>query len=278
MSRIAAAIAVLLLLASAAWLLLSSPQVADPGVPTYSGGELRRLEASTPHIGNFELFYVNHENPFIPFNLRAEESIALGPRPVRPVRPTPPVVATKPNPILPPRQPVVVQEPVRKPLALPKLPQTGANAPVCIGLVSVNGHEGLIVRMPGDSVGQTIDVGAKVAGWTLLGIDGGNLARFRDPDGAVQVYPIGDGDLAVAQSVAAPAAPTAPAAMPRLPPGVLPKLPGAKPPGAQPIQQDPLAVPQPGDGRRRPKPGGMNATPPPPPPPELPPLIPMPKK
>lgn len=272
MSRIAAAIAVLLLLASAAWLLLSSPQVADPGVPTFSGGELRRLEASTPYIGNFEVFYVNHENPFIPYDLRVAERIGYDPRPVRPVRPIPPTVTTKPNPIQPPRPPVVVQEPVRKPLALPKLGQTGPNAPVCIGLVSVNGHEGLIVRMPGDSVGQTIEVGAKVAGWTLLGIDGGNLARFRDPDGAVQVYPIGDGDLAVAQSVAAPAAPAAPTAMPRLPPGVLPKLPGAQPP-----QQVPPVAPQPGDGRRRPKPGGMSA-PPPPPPPELPPLIPMPKK
>ena len=270
MSRIAAVLALLLLLASVAWLLISNPQVADPGVPTFSGGPLRRLEAAAPHVGNFELFYVNHENPFIPYGLRVKERIVYDPRPVRPIPPT--VVATnKPNPFPPTRQPVIVNEPVRKPLALPKLGQTGPNAPVCIGLVAVNGHESLIVRMPGDSVGQSINVGDKIGGWTLLGIDGGNLARFKDPEGAQQVYPIGDGDLALAQSAAATAVPTVPSAMPKLPPGVLPKLPTAQPkiPGAQPAL--PVA-PQPGDSRRRPKPGGMGA--PQQPPPVLPPLIP----
>lgn len=269
MSRIAAALAVILLVASAVWLLLSNPQVADPGVPRFSGGPLRRLEAAAPHVGNFELFYVNHENPFIPFNLRALEKIVYEPRPMRPVRPVPSVVSSNPNPIPPTRPPAVVMEPVRKPLALPKLGQTGPNAPVCIGLVAVNGRESLTVRMPGDSVGQTIDVGAKLGGWTLLGIEGGNLARFRDPEGAVQVYPIGEGDLAVAlpTTTAASAVPTN---LPKLPPGVLPKLPGAQ--AGQPV------APQPGDNRRRPKPGGMNGPPPQRPPPELPPLIPMPKK
>ncbi len=273
MSRIAAVLALLLLLASAAWLLLSNPPVADPGVPTYSGGPLRRLEASAPRVGNFDVFYVNHENPFIPYNLRVAERGTFTPRPVRPVQPPTPSV-TKPNSIQPTRPPVVVLEPVRKPLALPKLGQTGPNAPVCIGLVAVNGHECLTVRMPGDSAGQTIDVGTKVGGWTLLGIEGGNLARFRDPEGADQVYPIGDGDLALAQTPTGSAVPTTPATMPKLPAGVLPKLPGVlpKPPGAQP--GTPVA-PQPGDGRRRPKPGGMNG--PQPPAPELPPLIPIPK-
>lgn len=257
MSRAVAVLAVLLLLASAAWLLLSDPQVADPGVPTFSGGPLRRLEATAPHIGNFELFYVNHENPFIPYNLRVRERTAQDPRPVRP----PPVPATRPNPIPPPRPPPIVLEPVRKPPALPKLGQTGPNAPVCIGLVAVNGRESLTARMPGDTAAQTIDVGARVGGWTLLGIEGRNLARFRDPEGAEHVYPIGEGDLAVAQSAAA-----APAAAPRLPPGVLPKLPGTQP--GQPGQP---VMPQPGGENRRrpPKPGTQ-------PPPELPPLVPAP--
>lgn len=270
MSRIAAAIAVLLLLAIATWLLLSDPQIADPGVPRFSGGPLRRLEATSPHVGNFELFYVNHENPFIPYNLRVAERGAIDPRPVRPVQ-TPVQTPVKPNTFPPPRPAVVVQEPVRKPLALPKLGLTGPNAPICIGLVAVNGREGLTVRMPGDSVGQSIEVGAVVGGWTLLGIEGGNLARFKDPEGAVQIYPIGEGDLAVVQTPSAPgAAPTAPSPMPKLPPGVLPRLPQ---PGAQPMAPGIQPPPQPVVGNRRPKPVAPQK-----PPPELPPLIPVPKK
>jgi hypothetical protein len=264
MSRAVAALAMLLLLASAAWLLLSDPQIADPGVPKFTGPPLQRLEASAPVVGNFELFYVNHENPFIPYDQRVRERVVYDPRPRTP-RPIQPVAR---NPIPPVHQPAIVHEPVRKPLALPRLGQTGPNAPVCIGLVAVNGHESLTVRMPGDAVAQTIDVGAQFGGWTLLGIEGGNLARFRDPQGAEQVYPIGDGDLAVAQQGAS-AAPAAPAPPPKLPPGVLPRLPGSQP-GVPP-------APQPGDNRpRRPRPGGMNG--PAQPPAELPPLIPVPKK
>ena len=31
-----------------------------------------------------------------------------------------------------------------------------------------------------------------------LGIEGGNLARFKDPEGAVQIYPIGEGSVKTA--------------------------------------------------------------------------------
>ena len=119
--------------------------------------------------------------------------------------------------------------------------------------------------------GQSIEVGAVVGGWTLLGIEGGNLARFKDPEGAVQIYPIGEGDLAVAQTPSAPgAAPTAPSPMPKLPPGVLPRLPQS---GAQPMAPGIQPPPQPVVGNRRPKPVAPQK-----PPPELPPLIPVPKK
>ena len=245
MQRIAAGVAaVLLLLALIGW-VLSDPQVANPGIPRFTGGALSRLEATQPKIAAFEYFYQNDDNPFVPFSQREKERTARVPRGVArvPVAPVPTTVAT-----LPPRPPVkVIAPPPRAALALPKLTAAGPTAPICVGLVNVDGKEVLMARMPGTEGAAPMAVGDEASGWKLIAIDNGNQARFTDATGAEHVYPIGEGDLAMVPASAS-AAESAPPS-PLVKPGILPKLPV----GPRPLPAGGMLPP--------PKPGAMGATP-----------------
>ncbi len=194
---LAALAALLLLGAAVVFWLAGNPQVAHPGVPTYSGPALRHLEAHVPQVGPFESFYVNEDNPFIPFHLRGPERRARGPRTVAPP-PAPPVLR--------PRGPVTVVEPQTPVAKLPRLTPAAATAPQCTGLLRSDEGTVLMVRMPAGTTSQLV-VGGSVDGWKLIAIDNDNVARFTDPDGQEETFPIGEGDVTIAQGGDAPATP-----------------------------------------------------------------------
>jgi hypothetical protein len=232
-----AIVALALLALAAGYWLLSSPGLAAPGVPTYNGEALRHLEAAVPQVDAFEQFYVNNDNPFVPYHMRVTESTQLGPKRVRPP-PKPPVPPTKP-----PVKVVEVQPPALK---LPRLTAAGATAPQCIGLIGGGDDRVLMVRMP-TADAAPLAIGESVDGWKLIAIDNANQARFTDPDGIEQVFPIGDGDLASAQTPATTApAPKSATPGPGKPPGGGALLPGGPPPKAPPSGGPPPKTTPPG--------------------------------
>ena len=183
------------LLASVAWWAFSSPEIVDPGRPSWKGADISNLVASVPKIDVFTSFYVNDDNPFVPYNLRLAERGMLNPsrKPVKP-EPTIPVTIAK---IKPPRPPVDVVEQPRAKLVLPKLSPAPADAPVVFGFVGAGNDQALLVRMPDAEVSIRMAPGEKAAEWTLVAIDNNNLATFLDPRGVEHRYTIGEGDLAV---------------------------------------------------------------------------------
>jgi hypothetical protein len=191
---LAAGVAAILLIASIVWWLASVPQSIDPGQPTWEGADIVRLNAAVPQIADFTEFYTNNENPFVPLNDRIAEREWTNPD-RRPGRSLP-----SPNPIPPPKDSVIVIVPNPPVLIFPQLVPAPSNAPLTYGLVSVDGHEAVIVRMPGATEPVTLKPGDKVVGWTLVSIDEVNFATFLDPDGMEQRFVIGEGDLAVTNS------------------------------------------------------------------------------
>jgi hypothetical protein len=194
---LAAGVAAILLIASIVWWLASVPQSIDPGQPTWEGADIVRLNAAVPQIADFTEFYTNNENPFVPLNDR----IAEREWPNRDQRTKLPTSIFIP----PPSEAVIVIVPNPPVLIFPQLVPAPSNAPLTYGLVSVDGHEAVIVRMPGATDPITLKPGEKVSGWTLVSIDEVNFATFLDPDGMEQRFVIGEGDLAVTNSNASAA-------------------------------------------------------------------------
>jgi hypothetical protein len=259
---IAAAFAALLLLASVAWWLLSVPEMIDPGMPTWKGADIVSLKADVPKIADFPVFYVNDENPFVPFQLRRDEVTKhdslrnpgkYAPPPAPPPQP--------PMKIQPPRPPVVVVETEKPKLVLPKLSPTPANAPLVYGLVAIDGAEALIVRMPNGKDSIRMIPGDKAEGWTLVSIDNGNLATFTDPNGEEQRFSIGKGDLVAAQDGAGGTTTGKTATGKGMVPKPAPNDPALKPPG--PKVDGAIPRPPPREERRRPPKEGEKVEPPP---------------
>jgi len=263
---LAAGVAALLLIASMGWWLLSTPELIDPGQPTWKGADIVRMKAAMPEIARFDHFYVNHDNPFVPHNLRGPEGISLDPnKPRRSQTPPPPPLVK----VQPPRAPVVVVEQEKPKLVLPKLIRPPANAPIVYGLLVSDGDEVVIVRMPDAKEAVNLKPGDKIVGWTLVSIDNGNLATFLDPQGVEQRFSIGQGDLAVAQSGSEAVAPGKDAAAGDKTNGgrgMVPKVPGPGGPTTRPPGVDgPIPRPPPREERKRrePQPGGQGQPVPP---------------
>ncbi len=172
-SQSAAGFSFLCLAGAGAWLIMSEFQIADPGRPTTSAAALRVLEAAVPSIGDFSAFDVNDENPFIPYHLRQIETT---------IKHTPPQPAGR-TPTKPPAAPVV-DEPAKP--ALPRLPAPGSTGPAATGiLLSKDGPQAMLT-FPGEKNARVMKPGETVNGWTLVAVDGGNVARVKqDASGAV---------------------------------------------------------------------------------------------
>ncbi|MBA3700360.1 MAG: hypothetical protein H0W78_16055 [Planctomycetes bacterium] len=267
---LAAGGAALVLVASLSWWLFSTPELADPGQPTWKGADIVRVQAAVPEIALFDHFYVNHDNPFVPHAQRLAERGVYDPR-TRPVAVPPP----RPLQIPPPKPPVVVKEPEKPQLVLPKLTKAPSSAPVPYGLLVSDGEEVVIVRMPGANEPMNLKPGGQIGGWTLLSIDSGNLATFLDPQGIEHRFAIGQGDLVVAQDASGTPVPGKNAAAGDknsgtrgMPPKALPG-PVTRPPGVDgPIPRPPPREERP---RRERKPDGQDKTTAPQPPPNQPP-------
>jgi hypothetical protein len=240
--------AALLLVASMGWWLLSGPELVDPGQPTWKGADIVQLQAAVPEIAPFDHFYVNHDNPFVPHAQRIAERGVYDPR-TRPVAQVPP----RPVQIPPPKPPIIVQEPEKPKLVLPKLTAAPSNAPIAYGLLVSDGEEVVIVRMPDSQAPVNLKPGGKIAGWTLVSIDSGNLATFLDPQGVEHRFAIGQGDLVVAQDAKGSSVPGKDAAGanagrgPTPPKGMPPGTLTNRPPGAD----GPIPRPPPREERRR---------------------------
>jgi hypothetical protein len=256
--RLIAASAALLLIVAFAWFLTSDPQIANPGVPTFNGPVLRGLYAEVPVVGPFKTFNVNDMNPFVPWAQSVAEANTYKPKPTRTITEDQP----KPPRMRPPRPPAVPVEPPPVVVTLPKLTPAAATAPQCVGLVGAEGEQMVVVRMPGADGTVSWAPGTTVLGWTLISIDNSNQATFTDPTGAIMVFPIGDGDLALAQTLVNPSIDAPP---PKTKPGegalLKPMLtfPTVKPPGGKAPEQGAN-----GNGPRRPKrpaPGGGGVQP-----------------
>lgn len=186
--------ALLLLAATCAYVFLfSGITPLDPGRPTFSGPPIKRLEASVPSVSVFTHFYINDENPFIPYHLRKAEKIANQPRTKQSAPP--------PSQVKPPINPVVVVEPPKRELKLPRLTPTNPIVPQCIGLVGAGESPKVLVRLPDDESATAMEIGTVIGGWRLIAVENGNQAHFRDPAGDDYVFPIGQGDLAPPQQL-----------------------------------------------------------------------------
>jgi len=155
-----------------AWWLLAELPLPDPGPATTKAGVVVRLRADVAEIGEFASFNVNDENPFIPVHQRAEEKANIKPRPGVIPKPQATVIEAKAKP----------------------LPRTGAGAgaaPACLGLATTARSESVILRFPGESQDRIVGVGASVNGWTVTGIEHGNVVLLRDPGGVIQRVLIG---------------------------------------------------------------------------------------
>lgn len=201
----------LLCTAAVSWLVLSEHAVTDPGAPRTRADAVRRMEASVPSIAPFEQFNVNNENPFIPYSARQAERDAINQKP----KPT----AAKPA--------VEVIAPVAKPL--PRVGQGAGDAPQALGVISrADGSQQLVLRE--GAADRLVAIGGEVGAWTLVGIENGTVALWRDARGRVSRHMIGDGD-----GTAAPA--TAPASKPAKPAAKVESKP-AKPEAGKPAKSE----------------------------------------
>ncbi len=156
--------ALVLLAAAIAWLLLTELPVIDLGKATTTASPLIVLEAAVPSIGDFADFNVNTENPFIPFNLRTKEVVAIK-------------EAKAPRP---PKVPSVPQVDPPKPRELPRLPSATTTGPRATGvLISKDGVQALLT-FPGQAKAALMRPGDTVNGWTLTEVIDGNILRMKE--------------------------------------------------------------------------------------------------
>jgi hypothetical protein len=188
---IAALIAGLLMVGAVGWWAFSQAELIDPGQPKWPGAKIDDLVAAVPTIDPFSAFYINDENPFVPYQQRLAES-----QRTRNVNPRPEPVVIKMKPL---RPAVEVVEYTKPTLVLPKVAQAGPDAPIVYGFVGNTEEQTLLVRMPADENTRNMQVGEKARDWTLIAIRDNNVAHFTDPAGTERRFMIGVGDLASAK-------------------------------------------------------------------------------
>ena len=85
-------------------------------------------------------------------------------------------------------------------LILPPAAPLFADAPVCHGLLTIGATRFALVTITGHAELRQMEVGDTISAtattdhpWTLIGLEAGNLARWRGPTGSEEVFPIADG-------------------------------------------------------------------------------------
>ena len=120
-----------------AWFVLTELKpLHAPDLP-YAGAPYQALSAAVPPIAAFESFYINDDNPFVPWREREAEKKRLQLPAAVVVKPRPPA---KLEPITPPA------------LKLPPKAKGGGDAPKVVGFTSLpDGSVDALVNLPGES-------------------------------------------------------------------------------------------------------------------------------
>jgi hypothetical protein len=119
---------------------------------------------------------VNGDNPFVPWRDRAIKP-ETDPSGAKPPGPEP---AKGPPPGPPPTRRLPIQTP------------GGGDFPHALGFLDHDGQVGaFMIQLPGESGIRSMRPGETYGRWTFLGIEAGNVARFKDRDGRVYTSLIG---------------------------------------------------------------------------------------
>lgn len=164
--------------AAVAWYLTAELLPPKPVVPKWSGAPFQALSARLPEIAAWDAFYVNDDNPFVPWREREVEAQRLKePKPVA-IKPRPPAVI---KPVEPPKR------------TLPARAAGGGDAPRVLGFQGRGDAAAAIVRLAGETSSRVMRPGETAGRWTFVGIEAGNIAHFKDADGRGYAIVIGGG-------------------------------------------------------------------------------------
>lgn len=159
----------LILVAVCAWWWLTELETPRAPTPGYQGAPFKMLSAAMPPIGPFESFYVNNDNPFVPWRDRVRETERMQ---------QPTTIATKPQP-----KSIVKQVPAPV-LKLPPKPKGGGDAPQVIGFTrQTDGAIDALFQFAGDAKPRQVKAGERIGRWTFVGVENGSVAVFTDETG-----------------------------------------------------------------------------------------------
>lgn len=174
-----ATVCLAVLAAAAYWYITAELLPPKAVVPKWAGAPFQPLSARLPEIAGWDDFYVNNDNPFVPWREREAEAQRLkDPKPV--------VIKARPPAVIKPVDPPKISYPTR--------PAGGGDAPRVLGFQDRHGEvAAAIVQMPGETRARMMKPGETVGRWTFVGIEAGNIANFTDGDGRPYAVVIGGG-------------------------------------------------------------------------------------
>jgi hypothetical protein len=135
------------------------PQLDPPG---WDGRAVQAVSVELPPIRDFEHYYPNDKNPFVPYSVRQREEQALKRPEARAQVPFEPFT-------IPDQQPRVIE----KPAFVAPRPATGVAVPVVVGLVRLGSRSRVSLAL--DDTMYPLQVGESAAGWTLIGVERGQV-------------------------------------------------------------------------------------------------------
>lgn len=149
------------------WLTVLEPPRAP--VPGHRGAAFQPLSATMPPIGQFTAFYINDDNPFVPWREREAEKKRMQ-------QPAAVVVKARPPAKIEPITPPV--------LKLPPKSGGGGDAPKVVGFTRrPDGSVDVLVNLPGENRPRLMKPGEKAGRWTFTAIEDGNIVLFTDETG-----------------------------------------------------------------------------------------------
>ena len=157
------------------WLtVLEPPRAPTPG---HRGAAFQPLSAAMPPIGTFDAFYVNDDNPFVPWREREAEKKRL----------------QQPAAVVVKARPAAKIEPITPPvLKLPPRLGGGGDAPKVVGFTKrPDGTVDVLFTLPGENRPRLMKPGEKAGRWTFIAIEDGNVALFADETGRAYRLVIG---------------------------------------------------------------------------------------